>query len=58
MTGAKTSNLPLLLPWCGAMLFAFRAGIRMSAALVVVGLASLLSSCLPNAVLNVQHGSD
>jgi hypothetical protein len=58
MTGAKISNLPLLLPWFGALLFAFRAGGRKSVVLVVVGLAAVLSSCLPNAVLNVKHGND
>ena len=58
VTGTKMSNLPLLLPWFGALLFAFRSRVRKPAVLAVVGLAAVFSSCLPNAVLNVKHGND
>lgn len=58
MTGAKISNVPLLLPWFGALLFAFRGRMKRPVALAVVGLAAILSSCLPNALMNIKRGND
>ena len=58
MTGAKISNVPLLLPWFGALLFALRGRVKMPVTLAVVGLAAILGSCLPNALMNIKHGND
>ena len=56
------SNLPLLLPWLGALLFSFVAltgkPVGKPFALALVCLVAVLSSCLPNALLNVKHGND
>ena len=58
LTGAKASNLPLLLPWA-ILIFAALPGLRRKpvATLAVVVLAALVSF-LPTAILNIQHLGD
>ena len=58
LTGAKPSNLPLLLPWA-ILIFSVLPLLRRKpvATLLVFGLAALVSF-LPMAVLNTQHCGD
>ncbi len=58
LTGAKASNLPLLLPWSIAMLGVWRLLLARPLATALVGELALLVSFLPTAVLNVIHCGD
>jgi hypothetical protein len=58
LTGAKASNLPLLLPWIIAAVPAIPALRKRMAATIVVMLVSAAVSFLPNAVLNMHYLGD
>ena len=58
LTGAKASNLPLLLPWFVALLFSGRFFLRQPIGLIAVAVMAFFSSFLPNAVLNFRHCGD
>lgn len=58
MTGAKASNLPLLLPWAAVLLFSVRLLRRMPFGLAFVVAMALLSSFLPNAIFNAKYCGD
>ena len=58
LTGAKTSNLPLLLPWLIALLPTLKLVARRPIALPVICLAAGLSSFAPMAIANWQEGGD
>lgn len=58
LTGAKASNLPLLLPWFIALLFSIRLSFKRPIGLAIVMLAAFFSSYLPNAILNVKYCGD
>jgi len=57
-TGVKISNIPLLLPWLVALLYAFRDLWRKPLALAVILLITAFSSFLPMAMLNVKYCGD
>ena len=58
LTGSKSSNIPLLLPWFIALLTSVRLLIRKPLASVAVVLLAALISFLPNAVLNYKFSGD
>jgi hypothetical protein len=58
LTGAKASNLPLLLPWLVALLFSGPFWLKRQVILTAVIVMALFSSFLPNAVLNFKHCGD
>lgn len=58
LTGAKTSNLPLLLPWLIALLPSLKLVTRRPIALVIVCIAAALSSFAPMAVANWKQSGD
>src|ERR1700722_8761061 len=58
LTGAKASNLPLLLPWFVALLFSGRLFLKQPISLIAVAVMAFFSSFLPNAVLNFGHCGD
>jgi len=58
MTGAKMSNLPLLLPWGVAMCFGWRVWTATPLRTVGVVLVALGVSFVPTAVLNLIHCGD
>lgn len=58
MTGAKPSNLPLLLPWAILIVALLPVLRRRPAATMFVVLTAALVSFLPNAVLNVIYCGD
>lgn len=58
LTGAKASNLPLLLPWAIAMLGVWRLLLTRPFATGWVGLLALAASFVPTAILNVIHCGD
>lgn len=58
MTGAKTSNLPLLLPWGIAMLPCWRLVFRWPVRLGVVVVIAAFASFLPMAALNTYYAHD
>lgn len=58
VTGAKASNLPLLLPWLIALLPSLKLATRRPIALLPVGLAAVLSSFAPMAIANQYEGAD
>ena len=58
MTGAKASNLTLLLPWAIAMLGVWRLLLTRPFATGWVGLLALAASFAPTAILNVIHCGD
>jgi hypothetical protein len=58
MTGSKTSNLPLLLPWAIAILPALPLLAKKIPATAFVAVAALVSSFLPVAVANQRHCGD
>lgn len=58
LTGAKTSNLPLLLPWALVLLPSLRLFLRNIPATAVTAGAALLVSFLPMAVLNQKYCGD
>jgi hypothetical protein len=58
LTGAKTSNLPLLLPWAVAFVPTWRLWLVRPAALAAIIPPALLASFLPTAVLNKVHCGD
>ena len=58
MTGAKTSNLPLLLPWGIAMLPCWRLIFRWPVRLGVVVVIAAFASFLPMAALNTYYAHD
>ncbi len=58
MTGAKTSNLPLLLPWGIAMLPCWRLVFRWPVRLGVVVVLAAFASFLPMAALNTYYAHD
>jgi hypothetical protein len=58
MTGAKTSNLPLLLPCLLAGIPAWSAFLRRPAIAAAVLVAAVSCSFLPMAVMNLRHSGD
>jgi hypothetical protein len=58
MTSAKTSDLPLLLPWAWAILPSGRLLFRRPLGTVAVGLISFGASFLPTAFLNAHYAHD
>ena len=58
LTGAKTSNLPLLLPWAVAFVPAWRVWLARPVAMGAVIVAATGASFLPMAVCNAVHGGD
>ena len=58
LTGAKTSNLPLLLPWAVAFVPTWRLWLIRPLAWVAIIPLALGASFLPMAVLNAVHGGD
>ena len=55
MTGAKTSNLPLLLPWAIAILPSFKLIFRLPLRTAAIGLIVLFASVLPILVFNAHY---
>lgn len=55
MTGAKTSNLPLLLPWAVAILPSFKLFFRWPLRTAAIGLIALFASVLPILVFNAHY---
>jgi hypothetical protein len=58
LTGAKASNLPLLLPWVVAIAPTWRLWLRRPLALAAITPFLLTASFLPTAVLNTVYGGD
>jgi hypothetical protein len=58
LTGAKASNLPLLLPWLIAMLAAWRVWLRRPLMLCAIALPAAACSFLPTVVLNQIYCGD
>jgi hypothetical protein len=58
LTGAKASNLPLLLPWAMAFVGAWRVMSARPLTAGAVGLLALLVSFAPTAALNMAHCGD
>jgi hypothetical protein len=58
MTGAKTSNLPLLLPWAVAILPSLKIFLRRPLAMAGVCFIAIFASFLPTAVLNAHFCGD
>jgi hypothetical protein len=58
LTGAKASNLPLLLPWAVAMAPTWRVWLVRPLALVAISVAAVGASFLPMAALNAMHCGD
>lgn len=58
LTGAKTSNLPLLLPWAVAFVPTWRVWLARPVAMGVILLAAVGPSFLPMAVCNAVHCGD
>jgi hypothetical protein len=58
LTGAKTSNLPLLLPWGIAFLPSLKLLLRGPFVTAIVCLIAVFASFLPNAVLNAHFSGD
>ena len=58
LTGAKASNLPLLLPWAVAILPTWRLWLRRPLAIAAVAIPMLGASFLPTIALNVAHCGD
>ena len=58
MTAAKTSNLPLLLPWGIAMLSCWRLVFRWPVRLAAVAVLAVFASFLPMAALNTHFAHD
>jgi hypothetical protein len=58
LTGAKTSNLPLLLPWFVAMMSAWRVWLHRPLMLALVAIPAVACSFLPTAFLNYRNCGD
>jgi hypothetical protein len=58
MTGAKATNLPLLLPWAIALLPAWRIVLRYPLRAAGIAVCAAMVSFLPTAALNVKHCGD
>ncbi len=58
MTGAKPSNLPLLLPWAIAILPSLKLFLRWPLRTAAVDVIALAASYAPTAVLNVHYCGD
>jgi hypothetical protein len=58
LTGSKTSNLPLLLPWGIAILPSLKLLLQRPFATVIVCLIAVFASFLPSAVLNAHFSGD
>ena len=58
LTGAKATNLPLLLPWAVAFLPTWRVWLARPLAVMAVAPPALGASVLPTAALNVIHCGD
>lgn len=58
LTGAKASNLPLLLPWGMAMLPCWRLVFRWPVKLALVTILAVFASFLPMAALNTYYAHD
>jgi hypothetical protein len=58
MTGAKTSNLPLLLPWALAILPSLRLGLRWPLRTAVICLVAFAASVAPNSIFNQWYCGD
>jgi len=58
LTGAKASNLPLLLPWFVALLFSVRLLLKRPVILAAVAVMAFFSSFLPNAIFNFEQCGD
>jgi len=58
MTSAKTSNLPLLLPWALAVLPSWGLALRWPGRTLAVCLAAAFASALPTVILNAKFYGD
>ena len=58
LTGAKATNLPLLLPWAVAFVPTWRVWLARPLALAAIILPALGASVLPTAILNASHCGD
>jgi hypothetical protein len=58
LTGAKASNLPLLLPWLIAFLSAWRVWLRRPLMLCAIAVPAAACSFLPTVVLNQRYCGD
>lgn len=58
MTSAKTSNLPLLLPWAVALLPSLKLALRRPLAVLAVAAVAALASALPTIVCNIKYSGD
>ena len=58
LTGAKQSNIPLVLPWLAAALPSFRLLLSRPPAAIFVVAASLLVSAAPATFLNIAHAGN
>jgi hypothetical protein len=58
LTGGKTSNLPLLLPWAVAVLPSIPLLLRRPLATALVGVVAAVASFLPVAISNYMHCGD
>ena len=58
-TGGKASNIPLLLPWCIAILPAALPRIKAAPlAAIFIAIVATLSSAVPNSLLNIKYCGD
>ena len=58
MTSAKTSSLPLLLPWAIALLPSLKLILRWPLRTAAIGIIAMFASALPTIVLNVKFSGD
>ena len=58
MTSAKTSSLPLLLPWAIALLPSLKLILRWPLRTAAIGIIAIFASALPTIVLNVKFSGD
>ncbi|HXI70701.1 MAG TPA: hypothetical protein VNN22_10145 [Verrucomicrobiae bacterium] len=58
MTSAKTSNLPLLLPWAVAILPSLKQVLRWPLQALLVGVIAIFASALPTIFLNAKFSED
>lgn len=58
MTSAKTSSLPLLLPWAIAILPSLKTIVRKPVAFFAVSVFAIFASALPTMVLNQKYAGD
>ena len=58
LTGSKSSNLPLLLPWALALVPSWRIALRHPFGMIAVTAVAALCSFLPSAILNTKYCGD